>query len=570
MRPGLPGGDPLAAALAAGETPSPELVAAAGEDVALRVQIAVPLAALMLVALGIHTWASARDSMLERLRPTISPEVLRHTARNIIRGVGYGDAVDSEHGFIWSQDYAGWTEKNDKPRADWSAVAKGRAPILKYWYREAAETIPGEMFHDQALTLGITTDTDPPPITVGSIHVELDPQGRLLEFRAMPAQKLAAPAKASMPDWTPLFRLAGLDVAAFKSAEPMWTFLEASDTRTAWTGVWPGSDRPLRVEAAAFGGKPVVFSLLGPWARADRTPEQSPPDPKLLLLSVILLAVLVASVYLARENLRHGRGDRRGAVRLAIVVFCTQFALWMARMHFVWGIGLLGYALVEICTASGFALFSWAVYLAAEPFARRYWPQTLIGWTRVLSGRIRDDIVGRDVLIGGATALGWTAMSAINRTLRPELQPHMVSTDLLISFRGAVREYVENVPAVIWSALVLFFAIFLLRLLLRSDWLAGGAFTALFAGAAVLGGASATDIFFTVILYASLALVAVRFGLLAVAAILLFDNALGDMPASFDSSAWYYPWFVLMVLLCAAAIVWAFVQSIRRTRMGTA
>jgi len=108
----------------------------------------------------------------------------------------------------------------------------------------------------------------------------------------------------------------------------------------------------------------------------------------------------------------------------------------------------------------------------------------------------------------------------------------------------------------------------------RPEDLAGlqatGAFTALFAGAAVLGGASATDIFFTVILYASLALVAVRFGLLAVAAILLFDNALGDMPASFDSSAWYYPWFVLMVLLCAAAIVWAFVQSIRRTRVGTA
>ena len=31
----LPGGDPLAAALAAGETPSPEMVAAAGEQGAL-------------------------------------------------------------------------------------------------------------------------------------------------------------------------------------------------------------------------------------------------------------------------------------------------------------------------------------------------------------------------------------------------------------------------------------------------------------------------------------------------------------------------------------------------------
>jgi serine/threonine-protein kinase len=566
---GLPGADPLAAALAAGETPSPELVAAAGEDVGLRLRVAVPLGALMLVALGFHTWASARDSMLERLRPTVSPEVLRHTARQIIRAAGYGGAVDSEHGFLWSNDFARWVSTNDKPRPDWSAVAKGRAPILKYWYREAAETIPGTMFHDQALTLGATTDTDPPPTTAGSIHVELDVQGRLLEFRAMPAQKLDAPAKPSMPDWTPLFRLAGLDLAQLKPAEPAWTFLEASDMRAAWTGLWPGSQRPLRIEAAAFSGKPVVFSLLGPWARADRTPEPSPPNPRLILLSVLLIAALVASVYLARENLRRGRGDLRGAVRLAVFVFCAQFALWLARMHFVSGIGLVGYLLVEICTASAFALFSWTVYLAAEPFARRYWPQTLIGWTRVLSGRIRDGIVGRDVLIGCATTLLWGTIIAANRTLNPEFQPSMPSTELLIGFRGALGEYLENIPSMIWAALVLFFVIFLLRLLLRSDWLAGAAFTALFVGAAVVGSASTTDVVLTAIIYGTFAFVAIRFGLLAVAAMMMFD-AIGDMPASFDSSAWYYPWFVLTVLLSAAAILWAFAQSIRRRPASTA
>jgi hypothetical protein len=242
----------------------------------------------------------------------------------------------------------------------------------------------------------------------------------------------------------------------------------------------------------------------------------------------------------------------------------------MARMHFAWGMGLLGYVMVEICTASAFALFSWAVYLAAEPYVRRYWPQTLISWTRVLSGRIRDGIVGRDLLIGGATALSWQMMYAVNRALHPEFQPNMQSTDLLIGFRGALREYLENIPSVIWTALVLFFAMFLLRLLLRSDWLAGAVFTALFVGVTVVGGASATDTFFTAIVYASCAFVAIRFGLLALAAIILFETLLGDMPASFDSSAWYYPWFVLMVLLCAAATVWAFAQSIRRERMSVA
>src|SRR5581483_5740658 len=39
----LPGGDPLAAALAAGETPTPEMVAAAGEGEGLAPRVAVPL-----------------------------------------------------------------------------------------------------------------------------------------------------------------------------------------------------------------------------------------------------------------------------------------------------------------------------------------------------------------------------------------------------------------------------------------------------------------------------------------------------------------------------------------------
>src|SRR4029077_14962419 len=39
----LPGGDPLAAALAAGETPSPAMVAAAGEGTHLTWRVAIPV-----------------------------------------------------------------------------------------------------------------------------------------------------------------------------------------------------------------------------------------------------------------------------------------------------------------------------------------------------------------------------------------------------------------------------------------------------------------------------------------------------------------------------------------------
>src|SRR5882762_5288278 len=49
----LPGGDPLAAALAAGETPSPQMVAAAGETSGLRPRVAVACLASVIAALGL-------------------------------------------------------------------------------------------------------------------------------------------------------------------------------------------------------------------------------------------------------------------------------------------------------------------------------------------------------------------------------------------------------------------------------------------------------------------------------------------------------------------------------------
>jgi serine/threonine-protein kinase len=48
----LPGGDPLAAALAAGETPSPEMVAASGGEGALAPRVAWTLALGLLLAIG--------------------------------------------------------------------------------------------------------------------------------------------------------------------------------------------------------------------------------------------------------------------------------------------------------------------------------------------------------------------------------------------------------------------------------------------------------------------------------------------------------------------------------------
>ena len=46
---------------------------------------------------------------------------------------------------------------------------------------------------------------------------------------------------------------------------------------------------------------------------------------------------------------------------------------------------------------------AWIFYVAVEPYVRRYWPQSLTSWSRVFEGRMRDPLVGRDILFG-ATA----------------------------------------------------------------------------------------------------------------------------------------------------------------------
>jgi hypothetical protein len=63
----LPGGDPLAAALAAGETPSPEMVAAAGEGTGLRLSVAAPLAAGILIAMAVGIFLTYRSSALSMI-----------------------------------------------------------------------------------------------------------------------------------------------------------------------------------------------------------------------------------------------------------------------------------------------------------------------------------------------------------------------------------------------------------------------------------------------------------------------------------------------------------------------
>lgn len=105
-------------------------------------------------------------------------------------------------------------------------------------------------------------------------------------------------------------------------------------------------------------------------------------------------------MFLFWRNLRLGRADHRGAVRIGAVVGGSVFiALALVTQNPIDFVSWTGRSLAGYTTLSA-ALLAWANYVALEPYARRVWPETLIGWSRLVAGRVRDPLVGRETLIG--------------------------------------------------------------------------------------------------------------------------------------------------------------------------
>ena len=138
MAAALPGGDPLAAALAAGETPSPEMVAAAGEGDGLSLKIAIPLLIAVLAGMAVSAVLSNRASTLQRLRPEYGPEVLAQKARDMVRSLGVTTAPADEDGdFGWDGPYLDHARKSHQPRPDWDAILAHQPSVLHFQYRRA-------------------------------------------------------------------------------------------------------------------------------------------------------------------------------------------------------------------------------------------------------------------------------------------------------------------------------------------------------------------------------------------------------------------------------------------------
>ena len=565
----LPGGDPLAAALAAGETPSPQLVAASGETKGLRPRTAVACLLFVVLGLAVGVYLTIRYSAVEKMHLEQTPEVLAHRAREILAQIGYAEKpADSAFGFEYDTNFRDAMEKEGKTPANWDEVLAARPTMLQFWYRQSPDVLDPDGYRDSFLTPGIVSQDDPPTTLSGMVNVKLDARGRLIYLQVIPPQKDATPSSTAPPDWSPLFSAAQVDSSKLQSVQPEWTSLGMADARAAWTGVWPGTTRPLRVEAAAWHGKPVFFAMIGDWNKpwrmvTDQSAEEKKNRASQMISVFLLTAVLAAGALLARRNYRHGRGDREGAFRLAVVMCVLEIGLWLCRSHFVAGFQTFGYLILAIAAALLWGGAMWMLYLAIEPWIRRNWPQAMISWSRLISGQLRDPVVGRDILFGVAFGILWLVIFQLSNIplARMGAAPQLSGSGYLMGGREAMGQWLVQIPSSIFGTLQFFFLLLGLKVLVeflfrqvglkavRSDWIAAVLFVAVFL---VMRGLQSThlsvDIPVIVLVWGILALIVLRFGLVPLAVAAFTVDMLGSVPFTADFSAWY----MSTVLLAAA------------------
>jgi len=387
----------------------------------------------------------------------------------------------------------------------------------------------------------------------GTTVTQLDPDGRLFSLTALPPQ----PWPARTLDWQPLLASAGLDARTLTHAATRLVPPVASDTHVAWSGRARDGMTPIHVEASAWRGTPVFFSITEPSEKVGVTP--SGRSPFRIFTSTLLVVVIVIGALLAWRNVRLRRGDRGSALRVAGVIFVIELTAGLLGVHHqpsgMHELELLRHVLGEALLWGGIACM---LYLALEPFVRRRWPELLIASTRLVSGNYRDPMVGRDVLIGigagvlqcavifgamfVAAARGIVGMPAIG-SLRVLNGPRFGAADVASAFSdGAIQGFAMIVILVAFGIV--------LRHRLWAAAATAGVFLAAYA--TNRDGITVANVIITVMMVTVIA----RYGLLAAMVAQATYLCLYRYPL-FTTAEWH-SLSPLPLIVVAALTIWAF------------
>ncbi len=574
---GLPGADPLAAALAAGETPSPEIVAEAGGEGKLRAAIAIPL--LVVTVLGALAFATlnSRTTMVSWIPFDTPPQVLEASAQEIVANLGYTQPpVDRASGFIMDLSYPQWLDENTVPLERYEALREGRPAVGIYWWRSSPRLmIPSATFMGAA---GLVTRSEPAVNVPGMILVTLDLRGRLRFLEVVPDDVVGDALEHEEFEWAKLFDAAGLDMAGFQPVSPRFTPRRYADERMAWEGVFPEDENvALHIEAAAFRGRPVMWRYFSTFAPMESSANTGPDLTIgmivfLVIFMTVIAGVMLGSIFLARRNVRLGRGDRRGAGRFGTFLILTLMLGWLFKGDHVANLSQINMFFDALVWAVAVGGLGWALYLAVEPIMRRHDPERMIGWSRLLNGRFDDPLVGRDLLFGcvaGVCVAGLglaEKVAGLGGLSRPSAS--LVGFSPLQSLSGPAAfisgELGRSLPLAAASSLGILLLYALILAAVRRRWAAMAIMVTFFSLIDLTNPLGFSPLQLAIGVVGTLVMfsVLVRFGVLAAAVATWTQQVFVVYLVTLDLSIWYAPNVMMGLALFLAVACYGFYRSV--------
>jgi serine/threonine-protein kinase len=562
----LPGGEPLSAAVAARRTLSPEAVARAGKRGGLALRYSAPCLAAILLCLAAAPFLKQAKVAFYQAPAHYSPPVLRQKARDFASSVGYTRMpADTASQFSQRLEVIKYLQAlpGQKRWPEWLAA---ESPILQLNWETPAPIV--------AMPAGFVFSR-PPSQDPGALEVQLDGEARLRGFSAVPYMNSSVNAPF---DPTIVFRAAGFDWSEFVPVTPSSSYRPPwADHINAWNGRHPRlTDTMVTVQIATWGNQLTSVQMTWPWMHLSTratTLQAAMAHYQGLFTDLAMLTGFVIACLLARRNWDNGKSDRRGAFRVASARFLLSIAAWAGIAHFV-----PNQVYTYLRGGTSQALFSagilFLVYIALEPALRTRWPHSLVSWNRLLNGAWDDGQVAAHILIGTALgALLWTAGQIRNVIAAPKEGLDTLSGFFLLNGTPQwVAGILNRAGTALESGLTIFFVVFLLRTILRKEWLAALAGSLLFA-AMQPGLPYAFDwvtLFVTYLfVFAILIFALLRFGLVVAIFADFAENAFSGMNLGTDLTAWYTPnGFATAGLILLVALI-AFKYSLVIAPAGT-
>jgi serine/threonine-protein kinase len=165
----LPAGAPIIAMIAAGVTPSPEMVAAAGEAVGMRPAAAVACLTAVIAGLILCAYLGGQVNWVAQAMRENSPDILAARARDIISRLGYPDPpADSAAGLAHDLDSLQYLRQNRQLRVPSDRLARSRPAAVYFWYRESQPAANLARPRPRLSTLRMTRNSSPHSVRTGS------------------------------------------------------------------------------------------------------------------------------------------------------------------------------------------------------------------------------------------------------------------------------------------------------------------------------------------------------------------------------------------------------------------